>query len=209
MSIFSRKGSTLSAAGSPKWPWAFIRMRVPALVKQKVTIIFQCSLVNVFKALGNCPFPGEVPDSHNLAHSTWIWFLLVDDLRGKCVFVHTSPLATMMFVSPRRSFNSCGNDIIMKCTTNMPSHKSGTTVACCSASCILLHVCMFSCAAQWFSSSYSQRPLLLKPHRRQPLLVFYRLLLGHHKLSIMHLQQDEPQKESSLQRKKKSHTEVA
>lgn len=138
MSIFSHQGSTLSAFGSPKWPWAFNRMRVPALVKQKVTIIFQCLLVNIFKA-------GATVTSLMsyqiltvvLMYSTWIWFLLTDDLRGKCVFVHTSPLAAMLFVSLWRLFNCSSNDIIMKHTTNMPRHKSSMTVACCNASFIM------------------------------------------------------------------------
>lgn len=38
----------------------------------------------------------------------------------------------------------------------------------------------------WFNSSYIQRPLLMQPHRRQPLVVFCRFLLDH-KNSIMRM----------------------
>ena len=111
-SIFSRQVE-------PRHPLAllsglepFPQMCEPALVKQKVTIRFQCLLVNIFKALGN-----SVPRWGtwlSQSCSTWMCFLLADDLRGKCVFVQTSPLARALFVSLRRPFNSCCSDIIIK-----------------------------------------------------------------------------------------------
>lgn len=124
---------------------------MPTLVTQKVTIIFQCLLVNIFKALGNCPFPHEVP-WHSFTDSTWICFFyyLVMLMRGNCVFVHTSPLATMLFVSLWKPLNSHDNDFIIKYTTNMPSHKSSMTAARCSASCLLFQAQFFLTRSQCY-----------------------------------------------------------
>lgn len=70
--------------------------------------------------------------------------LLADDVGGKCSSVHTSPLATVLFVSPWRPLNSSGNDVVIKYITNMPTRKSSVTVAGRGASSILV----LSCAAR-------------------------------------------------------------
>lgn len=125
------------------------------------------------------------------SYSTGICFLLADDLEGKCVFVQTSPLARALFVSLQRPFNSCCSDIIIKYSADVPSHKSSVTDACCGASCIHRY-----CPALlgWFNSSYNQGALLLKPHTRQPLVVFHGCLLGGRKNSIIRSQRGKPPK---------------
>lgn len=53
----------------------------------------------------------QVPDSVTApAHVVFfvLFFLKADDLRGTHVFVHTSPLAAVVFVLLWRPLNSCG-----------------------------------------------------------------------------------------------------
>lgn len=122
-------------------------------------------------------------------------FLLADDLRGKCVFVHTSPLATILFVSLRRPFNSRGSDIIIKYTTDMPSHKSSMTVACCSASCIVFQAQMLCYSDDLVLHPTNRGHCYWNPLDVSLCLFSYNFLLGGHKNLIMHLWLDNPQKE--------------
>lgn len=134
-------------------------------------------------------------------------FLLADDLRWKCLFVHTSPLATILFVSLRRPFNSRGSGIIIKYATNMPSHKSSMTVACCSASSIVFQAQML-CYWDDLVLPTTRGHCYWNPLDISLCLFSYNFLLGGHKNLIMHLWRGNPQKEPSLQWKK-SHTELA
>lgn len=78
-------------------------------------------------------------------------FLLAEDLRGKCTFVHTSPLAEVLCVGATMgSFNSPGSEAIKKYFTNMPTHKFIVTSA---RECCVFQVLIWSSPAAWILSS--------------------------------------------------------
>lgn len=95
-------GSTLSAVGS-----ALLCSLEPSSELQSQILIetksdnnpSRCLLASISRGPGNV-----APEWHVL--TGWTRFLWADDLRGRCVFVHTSPLAAVVFVPPWRSLNS-------------------------------------------------------------------------------------------------------